>query len=71
MRDLLILTPDFPPETGGIQTLMHRIASSLERSRPRVVTLGSGGESAFDQAQRSRSSVSGRRAQHGTCASSH
>jgi phosphatidyl-myo-inositol dimannoside synthase len=47
-RDLLILTPDFPPRPGGIQTLLHRVASSLERYRPRVVTLGVGEERAFD-----------------------
>jgi hypothetical protein len=35
-RDLLIVTPDFPPGPGGIQTLLHRIASSLELYRPRV-----------------------------------
>jgi len=31
MRDLLILTPDFHPRTGGIQHLVHRLASSLQR----------------------------------------
>jgi phosphatidylinositol alpha-1,6-mannosyltransferase len=50
---VVILTPDFPPRPGGIQTLLHRIASSLERYRPVVVTLGHGGaeEKSFDRSQ--------------------
>jgi len=50
-RDLLVITPDFPPEPGGIQTLLHKVALSLERYTPRVVTLGFGHEAAFDSAQ--------------------
>jgi phosphatidylinositol alpha-1,6-mannosyltransferase len=52
-RDVLILTPDFPPRPGGIQTLLHRVASSFVRYRPSVVTLGDGGEEerSFDRAQ--------------------
>ena len=41
-REALILTPDFPPGEGGIQVLVHRVASSFERYRPHVVTLGYG-----------------------------
>ena len=51
MRDLLILTPDFPPRAGGIQTLVYELASSLERYRPHVITIGAGRERAFDSAQ--------------------
>ena len=50
-RDALILTPDFPPREGGIQVLVHQVASSFERYRPHVVTLGYGEEEAFDRAQ--------------------
>jgi phosphatidylinositol alpha-1,6-mannosyltransferase len=35
----LVLTPDFPPASGGIQLLMHRLLTNLEGVRPRVVTL--------------------------------
>ena len=50
-REVLILTPDFPPREGGIQVLVHQVASSFERYRPHVVTLGTGKEEAFDRAQ--------------------
>ena len=50
-RDLLILTPDFPPRAGGIQTLVYQLASSFERYRPHVITLGMGNERGFDQIQ--------------------
>jgi phosphatidylinositol alpha-1,6-mannosyltransferase len=45
---VLILTPDFPPAPGGIQLLMHRLASNLRRVRPRIVTLGHPAARAFD-----------------------
>jgi phosphatidylinositol alpha-1,6-mannosyltransferase len=50
-KEVLIVTPDFPPRTGGIQTLVHGLALSLERYEPRVVTLGSGHYRRFDRAQ--------------------
>jgi phosphatidylinositol alpha-1,6-mannosyltransferase len=37
----LILTPDFPPDPGGIQVLMRRLVDELERVDATVVTLDS------------------------------
>jgi phosphatidyl-myo-inositol dimannoside synthase len=37
---VLVLTPDFPPEIGGIQHLLHRVVSNWSRSDATVVTLG-------------------------------
>jgi phosphatidylinositol alpha-1,6-mannosyltransferase len=51
MNDVLILTPDFPPQPGGIQLLMHRIASNMTRYRPVVITLGERDAEAFDRKQ--------------------
>jgi len=34
---VLILTPDFPPEPGGIQLLVHRLAATMSRLQPLVV----------------------------------
>jgi phosphatidylinositol alpha-1,6-mannosyltransferase len=48
MPDVLVLTPDFPPEHGGIQVLMHRVVSSWTRVRPRVVTLAQPSDAEFD-----------------------
>jgi phosphatidylinositol alpha-1,6-mannosyltransferase len=45
---LLLLTPDFPPSIGGIQTHMHRLASGVEGFRTRVLTPAAAGASAFD-----------------------
>lgn len=36
---VLVITPDYPPARGGIQILMHRIATNLPRMRVDVVTL--------------------------------
>jgi phosphatidylinositol alpha-1,6-mannosyltransferase len=35
----LVLTPDFPPARGGIQTLLGRVTAEWETVRPTVVTL--------------------------------
>ena len=35
----LVLTPDFPPAVGGIQTVLHRVLEHAKGLRPRVVTL--------------------------------
>ena len=35
---VLLLTPDFPPATGGIQVLLHRFAALASRVSVRVVT---------------------------------
>jgi len=37
----LIITPDYPPKSGGIQILSRRLAEGLESFDVRVVTLGS------------------------------
>ncbi|MEK6227889.1 MAG: glycosyltransferase family 4 protein, partial [Actinomycetota bacterium] len=41
---------DFPPARGGIQTLVHRLATHLERVRVRVVAARSQGAEEFDRA---------------------
>ncbi len=38
-RRLLLVTPDYPPAVGGIQLLLHRLATHLERWDTEVVTL--------------------------------
>src|SRR5687768_1405934 len=51
MPDLraLVLTPDFPPDTGGIQILVHRVASGLTQFRPEVVAINDPGAEGFDR----------------------
>src|SRR5207253_8322617 len=49
---LLILTPDFPPAHGGIQTMSHRFAVGLRGFERRVVTLEAPGANAFDRESR-------------------
>jgi phosphatidylinositol alpha-1,6-mannosyltransferase len=46
---VLVLTPDFPPERGGIQLTTLRIVSLLERLTPTVVTLNHPEAVAFDR----------------------
>lgn len=45
---VLIITPDFPPALGGIQTLVHRIAHHSKRLTVRVVAAASPGADRFD-----------------------
>jgi phosphatidylinositol alpha-1,6-mannosyltransferase len=45
---LLILTPDFPPARGGIQTLVHRLAVGLSGFERRVIALDELGSEQFD-----------------------
>lgn len=45
---VLIITPDFPPALGGIQTLVHRIAKHSNRLTIRVVAAPSQGAHRFD-----------------------
>lgn len=45
---LLIISPDFPPARGGIQVLVHRLASGMSGVRSEVVTLDSPGAADFD-----------------------
>lgn len=46
---LLVLTPDFPPAPGGIQVVVHRLATGLRGFEVRVIALGSPGAAAFDR----------------------
>ena len=46
---LLVITPDFPPAPGGIQVLVHRVASGMASFDTRVVALGSPGARRFDR----------------------
>lgn len=48
---LLVITPDFPPAKGGIQTLSHRVVSALRQFEPEVVTLAHPRASTFDSQQ--------------------
>ncbi len=43
LPEALVLTPDFPPEIGGIQLLIARIVGGLTRYRPFVVTVAADG----------------------------
>jgi len=45
---VLVITPDFPPALGGIQTLVHRIVAHSERLATRVLALPSPGAARFD-----------------------
>ncbi len=44
----LIITPDFPPAPGGIQLLIHRLATGFSDLEARVVALGVEGDAEFD-----------------------
>lgn len=46
---LLILTPDFPPARGGIQTVADRLAAGIEGFDKRVIALGAPGAESFDR----------------------
>jgi phosphatidylinositol alpha-1,6-mannosyltransferase len=45
----LVLTPDFPPQPGGIQHLVHRIVTHAPELECKVVTLGAPGAEEFDR----------------------
>jgi phosphatidyl-myo-inositol dimannoside synthase len=49
---VLVVTPDFPPAHGGIQTLMHRLVTHARRLRCRVVALPAEGAGRFDSSER-------------------
>jgi phosphatidyl-myo-inositol dimannoside synthase len=49
-RRLLLITPDFPPLPGGIQTLSHRLALHLSSFEVHVVALRAGDWERFDAA---------------------
>jgi phosphatidyl-myo-inositol dimannoside synthase len=44
----LVVTPDFPPAVGGIQTVMSEVLCHAEGVAPRVVTLRHDGAGSFD-----------------------
>lgn len=46
-----MLTPDFPPDIGGIQTLVFRVVAGLTRFRPTVVTVANNEATALDRSQ--------------------
>lgn len=48
---LLVLTPDFPPERGGIQALLDGLLAQLAGLRVRVLALDSPGAAPFDAAR--------------------
>ena len=45
---VLTLTPDYPPDPGGIQLLMHRVMRELPRATPRIVAPASERAAEFD-----------------------
>lgn len=47
---LLLISPDFPPAKGGVQTLAHRLACGLSAFDLRVVALDEPGAREFDAA---------------------
>ena len=49
---LLILTPDFPPDHGGVQALVHGLAHALTGFEREVVTLDTPGARRFDSGAR-------------------
>lgn len=48
MLRVLVLTPDFPPATGGIQVLMHRVVRHARALDVRVVTRAHPAAQSFD-----------------------
>lgn len=48
---MLVVTPDFPPGIGGIQTLLHGVVSGWQRLDPLVVTPAVPGADEFDRDQ--------------------
>jgi phosphatidylinositol alpha-1,6-mannosyltransferase len=48
---VLILTPDYPPALGGIQTLVHRVVRGFTTLEAHVVTVDHPRAAAFDAAQ--------------------
>jgi phosphatidylinositol alpha-1,6-mannosyltransferase len=48
MMRVLTLTPDYPPDPGGIQLLMHRVMRDLPDATPRVVAPASERAAEFD-----------------------
>jgi phosphatidylinositol alpha-1,6-mannosyltransferase len=55
---LLLISPDFPPQPGGIQVMAHRLACDMRGFQTRVVAVGDAHAGSFDRS----SGVSVRRA---------
>ncbi|GAA1420974.1 glycosyltransferase family 4 protein [Agrococcus citreus] len=49
---VLLVTPDYPPAHGGIQSLLHQIAAAMPHASVRVLTPDAPGGAAFDAAAR-------------------
>lgn len=49
---MLLVTPDFPPSTGGIAVLMGHLVSNMPGARVRVVALDEPGADAWDRESR-------------------
>ena len=47
---VLLVTPDYPPQVGGIQVLMERLSTNMPGIEFRVLTLGAPGDAEFDAA---------------------
>jgi len=47
---VLVATPDFPPDHGGIQYLAYRLVAHFEAASPRVYALEAGGAAEWDGA---------------------
>ncbi|ERG65094.1 hypothetical protein L332_11670 [Agrococcus pavilionensis RW1] len=46
---MLLVTPDFPPGVGGVQSVMHRIAAAMPNADVTVLTPDAPGAAAFDR----------------------
>jgi phosphatidyl-myo-inositol dimannoside synthase len=62
---LLIITPDFPPDHGGVQTLVYGLARAITRFDVEVVTIDRPGAARFDAASGLRTRRVARRVSHG------
>ncbi len=51
MLRVLLVTPDFPPSTGGIAVLLGNLVRSTPGLEIRVVTFGEDGAAEFDRAE--------------------
>lgn len=47
----LVLTPDYPPDRGGIQRLVHSLVRHWDRLETRVVACGGEGAAEFDRSE--------------------
>ncbi len=47
---VMVITPDFPPQPGGIQQVAHKLVSHLVNATAQVLTLDAAGSQAWDAA---------------------